>query len=108
MDAVIRSINNDYRAFEYYQEHNTEIERHTLEDFAQSSTSHGDGSIRSNLEELHSLIVPEGGVLGDKGILHLLANGIQVCVINFKNKMLLLKKIRQIKARRNRNASSEP
>ena len=36
--------------FEYYQEHNTEIERHTLEDFAQSSTSHSDGSIRSNLK----------------------------------------------------------
>ena len=59
-----------------FQERKGEIERHTLEDFAVSSTSHSDGSIRSNLDELHDLIVPKGGVVGAKGVFDLLANGI--------------------------------
>ncbi len=75
VDAVIRSIANSYKAFEYYQEHRDEVERHTLEDFSESATSHDKGSIRSDIEELHALVVPEGGVLGTAGIFGLLAQG---------------------------------
>ena len=78
VDSIIRSITSSYRTFENYQEHKDKIESHTLEDFATSATSHGDGSIRSDLEELHSLVAPKGGVIGTKGIFELLAHGVQV------------------------------
>ena len=79
VDAVIRSVSNAYRTFEYYQEHKEEIERHTLTDFAESATSHGDGSIRTSLEEMHALVVPRGGVLGGgRGVFDMLAEGLRV------------------------------
>ena len=78
VDAVIRSVNSAYRTFEYYQEHKEEIERHTLQDFAESATSHGDGSIRTSLEDMHALVVPKGGVLGGgRGVFNMLAEGLQ-------------------------------
>eukprot|EP00095_Tigriopus_kingsejongensis_P006035 maker-scaffold889_size84747-snap-gene-0.24 protein:Tk06035 transcript:maker-scaffold889_size84747-snap-gene-0.24-mRNA-1 annotation:"hypothetical protein L798_01615" len=78
VDAIVRSISNGYRTFEFYQEFADQLETHTLEDFATSATSHKEGSLRSNLEELHSLVVPQGGILGNRGIFELLANSIQV------------------------------
>ena len=79
VDAVIRSVSNAYRTFEYYQEHKEEIERHTLTDFAESATSHGDGSIRTSLEEMHALVVPRGGVLGGgRGVFEMLSEGLRV------------------------------
>jgi hypothetical protein len=39
--------------------------------------SHRDGSIRMELDELQSLVVPKAGVLGTKGIFSLLANSIE-------------------------------
>ena len=79
MDAVIRSVSNAYRTFEYYQEHKEEVERHTLTDFAESTTSHGDGSIRTSLEEMHALVVPRGGVLGGgRGVFEMLSEGLRV------------------------------
>lgn len=74
---MIRSIWNSYNAFEFYQEHKDQIEKHTLEDFATSATSHAEGSIRTNLEELHSLVVPKGGVSGARGVFDMLANGVK-------------------------------
>ena len=63
----------------YYQEHKEEIERHTLTDFAESATSHGDGSIRTGLEEMHALVVPADGVLGGgRGVFEMLSEGLKV------------------------------
>ena len=79
VDAVIRSVSSAYRTFEYYQEHKEEIERHTLTDFAESATSHGDGSIRTGLEEMHALVVPADGVLGGgRGVFEMLSEGLKV------------------------------
>ena len=62
-----------------HQEHKEEIERHTLTDFAESATSHGDGSIRTGLEEMHALVVPDGGVLGGgRGVFEMLSEGLKV------------------------------
>lgn len=79
VDALIRSIWASYNSFEYYQENKNKIEKHTLNDFATNVISHSDGSIRDNLEELHALVVPEqgGGILGNKGVITLFANGIK-------------------------------
>jgi hypothetical protein len=56
------------------------VERATLEDFAKSVTTHQGGSIKSRLDELHALVVPEegGGILGNKGVINMFANGIKV------------------------------
>ena len=43
--------------------------------------SHDSDSVRSNLQKLHYLVVPDrkaGGILEEKGVMTLLANGIMV------------------------------
>ena len=84
VDAVVRSIWNSYTTFTYYQEHKEMVERHTLEDFSHSVVSHEEGSVRSNLQELHSLVVPDqgGGILGNKGVVTMLANSLAVSKTN--------------------------
>ncbi len=57
------------------------VENHTLEDFAHSVISHDGDSVKSNLQKLHYLIVPDpkgGGIIEQKGIMALLATGIMV------------------------------
>jgi hypothetical protein len=52
-----------------------------LEDFARSVVSHDSDSVKTNLQKLHYLVVPDrnaGGILEDKGIMTMLANGIMV------------------------------
>ena len=52
-----------------------------MEDFARSVISHDSNSVRSKLQRLHYLIVPEskaGGILEEKGVMAMLAKGIMV------------------------------
>lgn len=78
VDSIVRAIASNYKTFEFYQELADQIDRHTLQDFATSVTSHGFGSIRFNLNELHSLVAPKDGILGNVGIFELLSNGVEV------------------------------
>lgn len=56
--------------FTYYQDNRDKVERHTLEDFALSSTSHEQGSLIQDLVELNSLIVQQaGGHFGAKKVM---------------------------------------
>ncbi|XP_059084384.1 uncharacterized protein LOC131881513 isoform X2 [Tigriopus californicus] len=77
IDSIVRALSSSYKTFEYYQEYADQINSLTLQDFATSATSHGLGSIRFHLNELHSLVVPKGGILGDVGIFDLLSNGVE-------------------------------
>ena len=54
------------------------MERHTLEDFAISVTSHRAGSIMTQLRSLHSLVVPTAGLASNTGILSSLAARVKV------------------------------
>jgi hypothetical protein len=61
-----------------------QVERHTLEDFARSVVSHDGDSVKTNLQKLHFLIVPDpkgGGIIENKGIISLLATGIMVLIL---------------------------
>ena len=57
-----------------------QLEERTLLDFAENIISHQGSSIKSRLDNLHSLVVPEkgGGILGNKGVIEMFANGIKV------------------------------
>ena len=57
------------------------MERHTLEDFAISVTSHGPGSIMTQLRSLHSLVVPTAGLASNTGILASLASRVKVSLL---------------------------
>ena len=81
--------------FEYYQKNKDSLERHTLEDFSLSATSHRPGSVKSDMALLHSLVVPDFGRQGESSgkisilgnsVVSLMANGIKVghSVINQK------------------------
>ena len=62
-----------------------QLEERTLLDFANNLISHQGNSIKSRLDNLHSLVVPEkgGGILGNKGVITMFANGIKVNSIAF-------------------------
>ena len=73
--------------FEYYQKNKDSLERHTLEDFSLSVTSHRPGSVKSDMALLHSLVVPDFGSQGESSgkisilgnsVVSLMANGIKV------------------------------
>ena len=73
--------------FEYYQKNKDSLERHTLEDFSLSATSHRPGSVKSDMALLHSLVVPDFGSQGESSgkisilgnsVVSLMANGIKV------------------------------
>ena len=57
-----------------------QLEERTLLDFANNIISHQGSSIKSRLDNLHALVVPEkgGGILGNKGVIAMFANGIKV------------------------------
>jgi len=59
LEQIINKIWSTYNTFEFYQENMSRMERHTLEDFAVSVTSHRSGSIRNQLSSLHGLLVPQ-------------------------------------------------
>ena len=64
-----------------------QVEQHTLEDFARSVISHDGDSVKTNLQKLHFLIVPDpkgGGIIESKGIMALLASGIMVLVLSIE------------------------
>ena len=80
VDQEIRSIWNSYQIFETYQENKDDLEERTLIDFADAIISHQGDSIRSKLDNLHALVVPEngGGILDNRGVINLFADGIKV------------------------------
>ena len=56
-----------------------------MEDFARSVISHDGDSVKTNLQKLHFLIVPDpkgGGIIESKGIMALLASGIMVLILS--------------------------
>lgn len=57
-----------------------QVEKKTLLNFAENIISHQGDSIKSRLDNLHALVVPEegGGILGNYGVLSMFANGIKV------------------------------
>ena len=80
VDQEIRSVWNSYQIFQTYQENIDDLEERTLIDFADAIISHQGDSIRSKLDNLHALVVPEngGGILGNRGVINLFADGIKV------------------------------
>ena len=100
VDKEIRAIWNSYNTFQSYQENKDsvsqissikfffffecipifQLEESTLIDFAQNINGHHGDSIRSRLDNLHSLVAPEkgGGILGNKGVMALFATGMKV------------------------------
>lgn len=80
MDKEIRYIWNMYDIFQSYQENKDQLEEKTLLDFAKTVISHQGDSVKSRLDNLHALVVPEqgGGILGNKGVIAMFAKGIQV------------------------------
>ena len=79
LEQNINSIWSMYQMFEFYQENRDSVEKATLEDFSKSVTSHMDGSVTSQLNSLHSLVVPQGPSLS-RGILNTLATEVKVKV----------------------------
>ena len=95
LEQIISNIWGTYKLLEFYQvimirpifnseetvniqENRQAVERHTLEDFAMSVTSHGAGSIMTQLRSLHSLVVPTAGLASNTGILSSLAARVKV------------------------------
>lgn len=94
LEQIISNIWGTYNLLEFYQvnhgtisnskekvsvqENRQTVERHTLEDFAISVTSHGAGSIMTQLRSLHSLVVPTAGLASNTGILSSLAARVKV------------------------------
>ena len=59
----------------------SQVEQQTLEDFARSVVSHDGDSVKTNLQKLHYLIVPDpkgGGIIENRGIMAIMASGIMV------------------------------
>merc|ERR1712013_750934 len=85
LEQDVNSIWSMYQMFEFYQENRDKVESATLEDFARSVTSHMEGSVMSQLNSLHSLVVPRGPSLS-RGILNTLASevkaGQHLCSMN--------------------------
>jgi len=79
VDKEIRAIWNSYNIFQEYQDIKEQLEERTLLDFANTIISHQGNSIKSRLDSLHFLVVPEkgGGILGNKGVIAMFANGIK-------------------------------
>lgn len=77
VDFVTR-INLNYRYFGEYTKNESEIERHTLEDFATLAVSHDPGSTISLLERIHAFIVPYGRGISSSGLLNLIKESNQV------------------------------
>jgi len=77
LEQIISNIWGTYNLLEFYQENRQTVERHTLEDFALSVTSHRAGSIMTQLRSLHSLVVPEAGLTSSTGILASLASRVK-------------------------------
>ena len=77
LEQVISHIWYHYSLLQFYQQNIDKVERHTLEDFAMTITSHRAGSVRSNLYILHDLIAPKHLSI-NKGILSTLATQVKV------------------------------
>ena len=77
LEQIINKIWSTYNTFEFYQENMARMERHTLEDFAVSVTSHRSGSIRNQLSSLHGLLVPQA-LSVSSGILETIAAEVKV------------------------------
>ena len=71
VDEIIRRMHTAYTQFEFYQDNKDGVEQQTLEDFSKSVVSHGHGSVRSDLNLLHSLVVPNFTADGNISILTL-------------------------------------
>ena len=77
LEQVINNIWSQYALLEFYQENMETVEQHTLEDFSLAISSHRPGSIRSNLDILHDLVVPRHLSISS-GLLSTLATQIKV------------------------------
>jgi hypothetical protein len=69
------------------------LEKHTLEDFAQSTVTHGHGSVRRLLDQLHTMLLggPTARSNGlDRGVLSLMQLAIKVILNNIIAHFLLL------------------
>ena len=77
LEQVINNIWSQYALLEFYQENMETVEQHTLEDFSSAISSHRPGSIRSNLNVLHDLVVPRHLSISS-GLLSTLATQIKV------------------------------
>lgn len=77
IDFITR-INLNYRYFGEYTKNESDIERHTLEDFATLTVSHDPGSTISLLERIHAFIVPHGIGISNSGVLNLIKQSNQV------------------------------
>ena len=77
LEQIINKIWSTYSSFKYYQENMQRMERHTLEDFAVSVTSHHSGSIRNQLSNLHGLSVPRA-LSVSSGIFETIASEVKV------------------------------
>ena len=89
LEQDINSIWSMYQMFEFYQENRDKVESATLEDFARSVTSHMEGSVMSQLNSLHSLVVPRGPSLS-RGILNTLASEVKVRYRNLEPELTIL------------------
>ena len=80
---IIRRVQNSYETFSFYQSNKDSIEQQTLQDFAQSTVSHLRGSLKSDLNELHSLVVPNKAQISILGssVVSLMADGIKVLTL---------------------------
>ena len=78
VDAEIRTIWNFYDTLETYQENKDKLEEKTLKDFANNIISHHGSSIKSRLDNLHSLVIPKGGILDNEGVISMFAKGLDV------------------------------
>lgn len=65
-------IHINYEYMEIYTSNETDIEEHTLEDFAKSVVSHDSSSTLSLMERIHSYVVPIGHGIHSSGLIQLL------------------------------------
>ena len=97
LEQIVDTLWSQYRLLQLYQQHKDTVERHTLMDFAQAVSplycttllystaqvsSHGPGTVRSLLLELHRLVVAGGPLSQHRGragvLAALLARGVKV------------------------------
>lgn len=67
------------RQMREYMKYQNDLERVTLEDFAEWCVSHDAGALPGLLERVHSLIVPPHKHLLGRGLLQLMIDDLQVC-----------------------------
>lgn len=81
MSDLLNRVSWSNRQMREYVGLQEELERSTLQDFAEWCVSHDPGALPGLLERVHALVVPPHKNLLGRGILQLLMDDLQVCTI---------------------------